>query len=160
MIQAHNHADCVNNALAKARMVCDKNGVRLTPQRSRILEIVWNSHQPILAYEVLRILRQEKINAEPPTVYRALDFLLENCLIHKIESLNAYIGCNHADRQHVSQFLICTQCKEVTEVDSNIMGKAISDIAGQQQFTVEHQTIEISGLCHDCQNSTTETKNP
>ena len=89
----HDHRRCVADALDKAEALCSDRGARLTKLRCRVLELVWNSHAPIGAYDVLRRLSQEHQSAAPPTVYRALDFLLEQGLIHRIESLNAYIGC-------------------------------------------------------------------
>ena len=148
----HDHNLCVDNALKRAQLVCDRNGARLTQLRIQVLTIIWNSHKPILAYDILNELKQQKPNAQPPTIYRALDFLLENHLIHKIESLNAYIGCDHADHQHISQFLLCTKCKEVSEVDSTDIIYAIDTTAAQQGFKVQHQTVEVSGICSHCRD--------
>lgn len=147
----HDHQICVNSALETAIQICMTKGARFTPIRHRILELIWQSHEPVLAYDLLRILRQEKDNTEPPTVYRALDFLLENELIHKIESLNAFVGCSYANQPHIGQFFICTQCKQFIEVDSSSINKTIHQEAKNTGFKISGQTVEISGLCPECQ---------
>ena len=92
----HDHSRCVAEALAEAEALCAKQGTRLTTLRKRVLELVWASHKPLGAYDILGVLSEEDgRRAAPPTVYRALDFLLENGLVHRIASLNAFIGCVH-----------------------------------------------------------------
>ncbi len=149
----HNHKACMNSALDKAKSICAQNEVRFTHIRERILELIWSSHEPILAYDLLRALRREKQNAEPPTVYRAIDFLIENQLIHKIESLNAYVGCHYPDKEHLSQFLICNQCHQVAELEDTSVNQVIVRQAAQSGFQVEQQTVEIMGLCPACQKT-------
>ncbi len=148
----HNHNACIHSALSKARHICAAKELRFTRIRKKILELIWSGHKPVLAYELLKTLRQEKHNAEPPTVYRALDFLLENQLIHKIESLKAYVGCRFPDKDHVSQFLICTECDEVAEIEDDDVNKIITRQATRSGFRVDQQTVEIKGLCPVCQN--------
>ena len=89
----HRHSLCIDEALATAEKSCEQAGNRLTPIRRRVLELVWAGHGPVKAYDILDILRSERSSAAPPTVYRALEFLLAQGLVHKIESLNAYLGC-------------------------------------------------------------------
>lgn len=146
----HNHSACINRAMKTADDLCRQKGLRFTPIRQRVLELVWSSHAPIAAYDLLRILKQEKENAEAPTVYRALDFLLQHGLVHKIESLNAYIGCNHPGDTHTSQFLICSVCKQVVEKDNAEIDAAIFAQAIRLGFTISDQTIEINGTCSNC----------
>jgi len=146
----HDHDSCIQGALEKAQAICIKNNVRFTHLRKRVLELVWYSHKPVLAYELLETLRNEKVNAQPPTVYRALDFLLEHRLIHKIQSLKAYVGCGFPDQKHVGQFLICNQCYQVVELDDPVIIRAISRQAHKAGLEISHQTIEILGLCPNC----------
>ncbi|MFC1749610.1 Fur family transcriptional regulator [Pseudomonadota bacterium] len=149
--EKHDHHTCVQTALAKAENICRERKGRLTAQRKRVLELVWSSHKPVGAYAVLEILRADGFNGAPPTVYRALDFLLEHGLIHRIESLNAYTGCAHPGDQHSGQFLICSQCDKVAEVDDPKVDAAISNSAQQHGFSADHQIIEIRGTCPSCQ---------
>ena len=147
----HNHKACKEQALSRAQQICEQKGLRFTEIRQRILQFIWSNHEPILAYDLLKLLRQEKANAEPPTVYRALDFLLENQLIHKIESLNAYTGCQFPEKNHVSQFLICNGCNQIAELDNSQVNKVIHQQLALSGFSIEQQTIEIKGLCSNCQ---------
>ena len=97
---AHDHDHCIETALGDAESVCIERGVRLTVLRKRVLEIVWQSHRPLGAYAILDVLAADGRRAAPPTVYRALDFLQENGLVHRIASMNAFVGCPMPDRRH------------------------------------------------------------
>ncbi|MDA5194295.1 transcriptional repressor [Govanella unica] len=149
--QQHDHGLCVADAIHAAERICEKNGARLTDIRRHVLELVWTRHKPITAYEVLDLLKAERRNAAPPTVYRALDFLLEQRLIHRIESLNAFIGCASPDAAHRGGFFICSSCHGVEEIrDSELLRKAIRHEADEVDFTVTSTMIEIMGLCATC----------
>ena len=151
----HDHASCIESALDTARKVCQAHDARFTPIRQRVLELVWQSHRPVLAYDLLNQLRQEKTNAEAPTVYRALEFLLENNLIHRIESLNAYIGCNFAESRHRSHFLICTECNQCLEVEDEHINQAIATQASSRGFSITAQAVEVLGTCNNCRQAET-----
>jgi Fur family zinc uptake transcriptional regulator len=148
----HNHAQCVSAALAAAAALCEREGQRLTPLRQRVLELVWSSHQPIGAYAILDQLKSDGRSAAPPTVYRALEFLLERGLVHRIESLNAFIGCPEPGAEHPVQFLICRSCGTTAEIDDRRVADAIGKSASERGFTVERRVIEVSGLCLHCQD--------
>ena len=92
-VSPHDHQSCIQQALDTAANLCEQRGLNLTPIRRRVLEIVWRSHEPIGAYQILAELAKERDKAAPPTVYRALDFLIDAGLVHRIESLNAFGGC-------------------------------------------------------------------
>jgi len=127
-----------------------KNQARLTSARRRILELVWSAHQPVLAYDLLEQLRAEQPRAAPPTVYRALNFLQAHGLVHRIESLNAYVGCADPSHPHCGQFLICTQCNEVAELDDTQIAAVIETRARVLGFECSTQTVEIRGRCPRC----------
>lgn len=117
-----------------------------------MLELVWQSHKPLGAYDILGVLTEEDgRRAAPPTVYRALDFLLENGLVHRIASLNAFVGCNHPGESHQGQFLICRNCQTAIELEQSCISQAIVDSAKSVGFAVEGQTVEVVGLCASCQ---------
>lgn len=150
--ERHNHARCITDALEVAERQCARDGLSFTPLRRRVLELVWSSHGPIGAYDVLDGLRKERRRAAPPTVYRALDFLMTSGLIHRIESLNAYVGCGDPRRRHGGQFLICRDCGSVAELNDKGISRAVSRMAGTVGFSVDEQTVEITGQCPRCQN--------
>jgi Fur family zinc uptake transcriptional regulator len=147
---AHNHDDCIDTAMARARALCAERAVQLTPIREKVLAIVWRSHKPVGAYEVLDALARTHKAARPPTVYRALDFLMAEGLIHKIESLNAYLGCGEAGRPHTSQFLICRDCGTAEEIVDAGLDKALEAATRRARFTVEQKVVEIAGVCARC----------
>lgn len=147
----HDHSRCVAGALAAADRVCRRDGARLTTLRRRVLELVWQSHQPLGAYDILgRLSIEDGRRAAPPTVYRALDFLLEHGLIHRIASQNAFVGCNQPDQAHQGCFLICRQCQTAIELRQPAIDAAIGAAAATVGFAVEGQTVEVTGLCAAC----------
>lgn len=150
----HDHDVCIADALTRADALCREQGLRLTAIRRRVLELIWANHQPTKAYDLLATINTERGNAAPPTVYRALDFLLEAGLIHKIESQNAFIGCAVDHERNQPKFFICRQCGRAAEIQSAEIDAAIADEAGRAGFVVDHQTIEVDGLCAACADST------
>ncbi len=147
----HDHSHCVSSALAEAETICTRQGLRLTALRKRVLELVWLSHKPLGAYDILAVLSEtDGRRAAPPTVYRALDFLLENGLVHRIASLNAFVGCNHPQHAHQGQFLICRSCHAAIELEQAAISQAIVKSAAEVGFVVEGQTVEVLGLCAGC----------
>lgn len=146
------HQQCIADALEAAQQLCEQEKLRLTPLRRQVLELVWQCHQPLGAYDILAQLETENGRpAAPPTVYRALDFLLEHGLIHRIASLNAFIGCAYPEQAHQAQFLICRLCKLAQELPHSAIDAAIAEEAQAAGFAVEGQIIEVFGLCAPCQ---------
>ena len=148
--QPHNHQICMAQALRSAETVCVKKGIRLTPIRRRILELICASHKAIGAYELLDLFREEDSKAKPVTIYRALDFLMDAGLVHKIESLNAFIGCLQAETQHQTVILICNHCKNAYELDATHVFQSLFAMSRQIQFAPSSLTIELHGLCFSC----------
>ena len=147
----HRHSECVSDALSAAEGHCRELGYRLTPLRRRVLELVWNNHAPVKAYDVLSDLQADRARAAPPTVYRALDFLQEVGLVHRIESLNAFVGCGDPHRTHLGQFFICRACGTVAEIDDTEISSLIAGKARKIGFSVARETIEVEGLCAHCE---------
>lgn len=147
---AHNHEQCRAKAIQTADKLCAERGVQLTPIRRNALELIWESHRAIKAYDLLDQMKLLQQSAKPATVYRALDFLLEQGLIHRIESLNAFIGCSCSERQHEQLLLICVQCHEVEERPGLLVMEALSNEITEAGFIVHSKAIEIQGLCQHC----------
>ncbi len=150
---AHDHRRCQHDALAAAEDACRREGVRLTPIRKRVLELVWASHQPVGAYALLEQLAVDGHRPAPPTVYRALEFLLEQGLVHRIDSLNAFVGCTHPGERHRSLFLICRACGRAQELAAAPIEQVITTEAQRHGFALEKLTLEAVGLCHSCSGS-------
>jgi len=150
---SHDHRLCIVDALDKAAELCSQRGARLTQIRRQVLELIWSSHRPIGAYSILEVLKVERANAAPPTVYRAIDFLLEQGLVHRIQSQNAFIGCPNPDpnHQHNGMFLICTDCGNAVELEESKIDRLLKSSASNQGFVIESRTVEAVGLCPDCQ---------
>lgn len=148
----HDHGSCVKDALARADALCATRGVRLTAQRARVLELVWSSHKPRGAYAILEDLSADGKRVAPLTVYRALDFLLEQGLIHRIESQNAFVGCPDPGTAHMGQFLVCTCCGEATELTDPRIAAIIAESAAARGFTIKRQTVEVTGICPACRD--------
>ncbi len=148
--QGHDHDHCVADALAAAARLCTFRGERLTPLRRRVLELVWQSHRPVGAYALLERLHAERERIAPPTVYRALDFLGALGLVHRIESLNAFVGCARAERGHKAYFMICGDCGSAAEIADTALPRAIARAAGAAGFRLHGETVELAGLCAGC----------
>jgi Fur family zinc uptake transcriptional regulator len=146
----HDHDSCVSDAIATAEQLCRERGLRFTALRRRVLTLVWDSHKPIGAYDILDKLGGEGKAAAPPTVYRALDFLIEAGLVHRLDSLNAFIGCPDPARSHAGQFLICRRCRTVVEIDDPDIDAVVASKAEGLGFTEVHQMLEVQGLCDRC----------
>lgn len=149
----HDHRHCVETALTAAEAVCARRGVRLTELRRRVLELVWRSHRPVGAYDLLEALADERRRAAPPTVYRALDFLMEQGLVHRIHSLNAFVGCVAAGNRHTAQFLICSECGDATEFDDPALDGAFDRLGAERGFSVHSRVIELQGCCARCSSA-------
>ncbi|WP_085556361.1 Fur family transcriptional regulator [Azospirillum agricola] len=148
----HDHSHCVADALTRADALCAERGARLTTLRRRVLELVWSSHRPRGAYAILEDLSQQDGKATAPlTVYRALEFLVEQGLVHRIESLNAYVGCAAPGPTHSGQFLVCEGCGDAAEIDDPQVRTAIETAAAARGFRVQRPTVEVRGVCKACQ---------
>ena len=147
----HNHNECVSEALGTAEHLCVQRGVQLTPIRHKVLELIWESHKAVKAYELLDRLKPLQQAAKPATIYRALDFLIEQGLIHRVESLNAFVGCRCSGHQHEQLLLICKHCQEVDERSAPAVMLALSQEFKQAGFMVHSKAIEVHGICAKCQ---------
>ncbi len=141
----------LNSLMRRAESLCRERGVRLTTQRRQILELVCASPRPLGAYEILEQLRAVLPNPTPPTVYRALDFLLAQGLVHKLESLHAYVGCTHPEHPHAAQFLICAACGEVQHFADEQFERDLEAAEAAAGFAAERRVVELIGTCAACQ---------
>ena len=136
--------------LDRAGAICATRGARLTDLRRDVLGLILESNSPTGAYDLLERLRSLRGPAAPPTVYRALDFLQEQGLVHKLERLSAFVGCVAHEQEHAAQFLICRSCGRVTELEDHELAHALADAAERLGFTVGKATIEAEGQCAAC----------
>ena len=140
--------------LDRAAAACADRGAKLTDIRRSVFALVIGAGRPVGAYTLLDQLKAERANAAPVTVYRALDFLMENGLIHKIERLNAFVACTdsgeHEHHEHSVQFLICRSCGTVAEMEDHGIAAAVSEAAGKTGFRPDHATVEVEGTCGSC----------
>ena len=150
--RAHDHAACVAQGLERAEALARAQGLRLTPVRRRVLEILLERHGAMGAYEVLDRLAQDGYGHQPPVAYRALDFLVEHGMAHRIRRINAFIACAHPGEDHHAAFLICRHCKTVGEIPADALREALEASAGAVGFGIERVSLEASGLCARCRS--------
>ncbi len=151
--QRHDHSHCIAETLASADVHCRANGLRFTPVRRRVLEILLADHRALGAYDILDLLAADGLGAQPPVAYRALKFLVANGLVHRIERLNAYAACAHLGQPHAPAFLICRACRMVAEADTGPIEDRLEDAARAAGFTIERIAVELEGLCPACAES-------
>ena len=155
--QPHDHVRSMNAAISRAHEICAKSNVRLTATREAILKLLWQSHQPLGAYQLQQQLSKVTDKpVAPPTIYRATEFLIDLGLIHRIPSLNAYIGCPFPNSEHSNIFLICQECKTVAEMADNRVNNLLEGLCDMVNFKHERQIIEIFGCCPNCQSKASD----
>ncbi len=137
--------------VSEVERLCEERGLRLTPLRANALRLIADAGRPVKAYELLDQMKATHEAAAPPTVYRALDFLLEHGFIHKLSSINAYVGCHHpGSAQHAVPFLICDRCQSATELEDEHIVELLDARARATGFVPQAQTLEVHGLCARC----------
>jgi len=141
----------IKRRLEAAALACSQRGSRLTLLRRAVLELILKAEGPVTAYQLLDQLKKKHKGAAPPTIYRALDFLLDNELIHKVESLSAFIPCIDAGNHSLSvQFLICRRCGTVAELEESTVSEALDRAAAKQGFRPGSTIVEVQGICSAC----------
>ena len=148
----HDHEHDAQAFVGAVASACELRGLRLTPLRLRVLELIAAAAKPVKAYDLLDQLREGRGGAAPPTIYRALDFLLENRFIHKLESINAFVGCHHPNEAHQVPFLICDVCASAIEICDERVARLLGDQARERGFKPRAQTLEVHGVCEDCRD--------
>jgi len=149
----HDHDTCIQEALQNAKQICQVKGGVLTDIRRQVLELIWRNHHPVKAYDIIEKFKPSERTqgaAKPTTIYRALEFLLEKGLIHRVESLNAFIGCSNPLHVHELILLICKKCENVQERSAERVMESIKTELQQAHFMAHSKIIEIHGVCERC----------
>ncbi len=140
----------VEDFLLQAENLCVKHKQRFTDLRKQVLSLICRSEQPLGAYALLDLMKDSGRSAAPPTVYRALDFLQEQGLVHRLASNNTYLACAHPQHQHEAVFLVCRRCGHTQELHTDGIYKAVESRAKKVNFKIEHASVEVMGLCVHC----------
>ena len=149
----HHHVDSADAFVRAVERACTERGLRLTPIRASVLRLIADAGKPVKAYDLLEQVREGKgAGADaPPTVYRALDFLMANGFVHKLSSVNAFVACHHPDSAaHSVPFLICDRCHSAVELEDRDIVRQLENRARELGFKPQAQTLEVHGLCADC----------
>lgn len=145
--ESHDHRTCQKAALDRAK------NLRLTKWRLRVLEILLEQHRSLGAYEILERLADSEGKPKPPTAYRALDYLVEHGLAHRIEKMNAYVACAQPGTCDRAGFFFCKRCRTVAEVQCAGAETDLLRAAETTGFAAEQTVIEVEGICADCQDA-------
>ncbi|WP_375573203.1 transcriptional repressor [Ahrensia marina] len=148
----HDHTHCVVAALETAENYCAEHGLRFTPVRRKVLELLLQEHRALGAYVILELLGKAGFGSQPPVAYRALDFLTEHGFAHKIERLNAFIACSHPGEKHSPAFMICRLCGAVAEAHAAPAKGVLGAAAKSAGFRIERTVVEAEGICPACVN--------
>ena len=150
----HDHGRCAAEAISHAERVCKERSQKLTPIRRHVLQALLASHRPLGAYEIIDELAKSMPRPAPITIYRALDFLMANGLVHRIESRNAFLACAHDhDAGATVVFLICERCGSVGEIPAGTMAQSLAAAARATGFVPKLSVVEITGTCAHCQKA-------
>lgn len=151
--QLSTRADTVSEQLGTAEALCAQRGRRLTPIRRRVLEILLAQRRSLKAYELLERIRDVQPGAAPPTVYRALDFLVEEGLIHRLDAINAWAACSDAAGEPHDVLVVCTHCGAVAELSDPALSRHLADKVSAAGFVLDARETELRGLCPQCQRA-------
>ena len=151
--ERHDHTACMREGVAAVDARCRAEGLKFTPVRRRVLEILLERHRALGAYEILDVLRDEGLGSQPPVAYRALEFLVKHGFAHKIERLNAFIACAHPGQDHSPAFLICRKCDSVAEAHAEPAKGMLGRAARETGFVIERAVVEAEGLCPSCKDA-------
>lgn len=146
----HHHVHDAQAFVRAVKQLCVQKGLRLTPIREQVLGLIAAHNKPVKAYDLLEKMKAEVGANAPPTVYRALDFLLENGFIHKLASINAFVACHHPSIEHSVPFLICDKCHSAIELEDESIADALNRKANALGFQTRAQILEVHGLCEAC----------
>ena len=149
-VASHDHDTCVLRTLTRAVELAKSRGLRLTPTRRRTLEILLESHVALGAYDLLDRLKAEGLGNRPVIAYRALEFLREHGLVHRIEGLNAFVACTHPDPAHRPAFIVCRSCRVVSEAHVDLCQGPLERSARRVGVKIERTVIEALGICESC----------
>ena len=142
------------HALAAAMSLCRERGVQLTAIRRQVLEALWQAGQPLSAYELMpRLEASLERRLTPPTVYRSLDFLIDQRLVSRIESRNAFVPCAHPEHAHACVFLVCDRCSTSVEIENREVEHLLAEAAESLGFAIHKRVVELQGLCAQCMAS-------
>ena len=147
---SHDHRACIDRGLAAAERICARESARLTPDRRQVLEILLRDHAALGAYDIIERMEWGNRKRASSVVYRALEFLSDRGLVHKLHSRNAFIACAYPESAHDTQFLICTQCQVIAEIASAKLDRALNQAAVQAGFVPQSPMVEVEGLCPHC----------
>lgn len=140
-------------AIERAENLAAERKIRLTPLRRRVLELLSESDTAMGAYDLLPALQAEGLGSQPVVAYRALDFLIEHGLAHRIEGVNAFVACSHPSESHTPAFLVCRLCRSVAEDCVADADPALEKAAKSRGFSIEKRVVEVIGLCADCRET-------
>lgn len=140
--------------LDTAETLCNQRGRRLTPIRRKVLEILLRRQRSVKAYELLEEIREVQPGAAPPTVYRALDFLIAEGLIHRLDAVNAWAACMDAAGDPHDILVICTECGAVAEFSDPVLHRQLAQKVAGAGFVLDHHETELRALCNPCHQKT------
>ena len=149
-MRPHDHGDCIRRVLDEAERRASEGKVNFTPVRRHTLEILLESHTAMPAYGLLKRLDADGFGSQPPVAYRALDFLMGQGFVHKVERLNAFVACMYPHEAHTPAFLVCRNCRAVTETCAPPSPAALLREARAAGFAIERSVVEAEGLCRRC----------
>ena len=145
--EEHTHSQCVSEAMEKAEAFCREKGLRLTALRRSVLETVWEAQKPLNAYDILS-LQKDLSDTAPICVYRALDFLADNGLVHRLNKM--FVACRFIGEEHVSMVLVCSDCSKTEEIKTDRLFKEFKKLCEGHKFKPDAMTVEIKGVCPSC----------
>ncbi len=151
----HDHELCAAQLMARAERACARRNARLNSLRRDVLGAVGESHRAAGAYEIIERLARSGPRPAPISIYRALEFLGDLGLVHRIESRNAFVACNRPPEAGRAVLMVCEDCGTVDEIEAASVFDGLDVLASAQGFETRRAMLELSGCCASCQEDET-----
>ena len=147
------HKQCVSKAKIRFNNRLKQLGQSIGTYDKPVMKLLLSDHRCLSAYDIADKVSEAGKRVQPVQIYRSLEKLMNLGVVHRISTKNSYIACYEEGDCKTGQFLICTECKKVKEVESNLIENEITASAEKNRFLITSQTIEVLGLCAKCQKT-------
>ena len=149
----HDHDRCAAELMARAERACVRHNARLTSLRRDVLGAVGESHRAAGAYEIIERMARTGARPAPISIYRALEFLGDLGLVHRIESRNAFVACSRLHEAGRAVLMVCERCGTVDELEAASVFDGLDVLSSAEGFETRRAVIELSGQCAPCKGS-------
>ena len=152
-LSSHRHNHCISKAKTRFIDQLKKMGKSIGRNDEPVLNLLLSNHRIFSAYDIAETISELGKRVQPIQIYRSLEKLMALGLVHRLSTKNGFIACYEDGECATGQFLICTECESVKEIDSQLINREIHDSAQENSFSIGSKSIEVLGVCGNCQDN-------